>query len=40
VYELDVTVLTERCCYSNVFEEKTVLAHCRPEKRNLHLSFK
>jgi len=24
VYELGVTVLIERCCYSNVFEEKTV----------------
>ena len=24
MYELGVTVLTERCCYSNVFEEKTV----------------
>jgi len=29
----DVTVLIERCCCSNVFEEKNVLSHCRPEKK-------
>jgi len=38
VYELGVKVLTERCCYSNVFEEKSVLAHCRPEKKKFFLS--
>jgi len=37
MYELAVTVLTERCCYSNVFEEKSVLSHCRPEKKKFAL---
>jgi len=35
VYELGVTVLIERCCYSNVFEERNVLSHCRPEKKEI-----
>jgi len=38
VYELGVTMVIERCC--NIFEDKTALSDCRPEKRNLHLSFK